>query len=158
MFKILRQYVIPEQITNSIRLLYEGKCLTVIISEITTDEFEVNTGMLQGDVLVPYLFIVIIDCVMRNANIDDLGFTTNKRQSSRISEKRVGDLEYAVDIGLLESENDKAQKQLDALSSMAKEVGLVINVDKAKMLSKNIELVFERWLKGWMISSTWAHG
>ena len=33
----------------------------------------------------------------------------------------------------------KAQKQLDALSSVAKEVGLVKNADKTKVLSKNIE-------------------
>ena len=75
----------------------------------------------------------------RNANIDDLNFTTHQRQSSRIPEKGVGDLEYADDIGLLENEKDKAQKQLDALSSVAKEVGLVISVDKIKVLSKNIE-------------------
>ena len=68
---------------------------------------------------------------MRNANIDDLGFTTHKRQSSRIPEKRFSELEYVDDIG-------KAQKQLDALSSVAKEVGLVINADKTKVLSKNI--------------------
>ena len=51
---------------------------------------------------------------MRNANVDDLGFTTNKRQSSRFPEKRASDLEYADDIGLLENDKDKAQKQLDA--------------------------------------------
>ena len=95
--------------------------------------------MSQGDLLAPYVFIVVIDWVMRNVNIDDLGFTTHKRQSTRIPEKRVGDLEYADDIGLLENEKDKAQKQLDAFSSVAKEVGLVINVDKTKVLSKNIE-------------------
>ena len=43
----------------------------VIIDGKRTDEFEVNTGMLQGNVLAPYLFIVVIDWVMRNANIDD---------------------------------------------------------------------------------------
>ena len=68
--------------------------------------------MSQGDLLAPYLFIVVIDWVMRNFNIDDLGFTTNKRQSSRILEKRVGDLEDADDIGLLENEKDKAQSNL----------------------------------------------
>ena len=138
MFKILRHYGIPEQITNAIHLLYEGTCSAVIINGITTDEFEVNTGMLQGGVLAPYLFIVVIDWVMRNANIDDLGFTTHKCQSSRILEKRVSHLEYADDIGLLENVKDKAQKQLNALSSVAKEVGLVINADKTKVLSKNI--------------------
>ena len=95
--------------------------------------------MLQGDVLAPYLFIVIIDWVMRNANTDDLGFTTYKRQSSRIAEKRVGDLDYADDIDLLANEKDNSQKQLDASSSVAKEVGLVINVYKTKVLSKKVE-------------------
>ena len=114
MFKILRHYGIPKKIANAICLLYEGTRLAVIIDGITTDEFEVNTGVLQGDLLAPYLFIVIIDWVMRNANVDDLGFTTNKRQSSRFPEKRASDLEYADDIGLLENDKDKAQKQLDA--------------------------------------------
>ena len=88
----------------------------------------------QGDVLVPYLFIVVIYWLMRNANIDHLGFTTLNRQSSRIPEKIIGDLEYADDIGLLENKKDKAQEQLDALSSNAKEVRLVINVGKTKAL------------------------
>ena len=95
-------YEIPWELTRS----------AVIIDGITTDEFEVNIGVSQGDLLAPYLFIVVIDWVMRNFNIDDLGFTTNKRQSSRILEKRVGDLEDADDIGLLENEKDKAQSNL----------------------------------------------
>ena len=138
MFKILLHYRTPEQIANAIHLPYKVTRSAVIIDGIT-DESEVNTGVLQGDVLAPYLFIVFIDWVTRNANIDDLNFTTHQRQSSRIPEKGVGDLEYADDIGLLENEKDKAQKQLDALSSVAKEVGLVISVDKIKVLSKNIE-------------------
>ena len=89
--------------------------------------------------LAPYLFIVVIDWVMRKAIIDDLGFTTHKQQSSRIPEKRVSDLEYADNISLLENDKDKAQKQLDTLYSVAKEVGLVINADKTKVLSKTIE-------------------
>ena len=138
MFKILRHYGVPEPITNAIRLLYEGTRSAVIINGTITDEFEVNTGVLQGDVLAPYLFIVVIDWVMRNADIHDLGFTTHKRQSSRIPEKKVGDLEYADDIGLLENDTENAQKQLDAISEVAKETGLLINVDKTKVLSKNI--------------------
>ena len=51
--------------------------------------------------LSPYLFIVVIDWVIRNAKIDDLGFTKHKHQFTRIPEKKVIDLEYADDIGLL---------------------------------------------------------
>ena len=129
MFKILRHYGIPEQITNAIRLLYEWTRSAVRIDGISTDEFKV----------APYHFIVAIDWVMTNANIDDLVFNTHKRQSSRISEKRVSELEYTDNIGLLENDKDKAQKQLDALSCVAKEVSLVINADKTKVLPKNVE-------------------
>ena len=69
MFKILRHYGIFEQITNAIRLAYEG--------EIATDESEVTTGVLKDDVFAPYLFIVVINWMMRNANIYDLGFITH---------------------------------------------------------------------------------
>ena len=51
--------------------------------------------------LSPYLFVVVIDWVIRNAKIDDIGFTKHKHQFTRIPEKTVIDLEYADDIGLL---------------------------------------------------------
>ena len=97
---------------------------------------------------MPLLFSKVIDWVMRNAEIDDLGFITRKSQSRRIAEKKVGDLEYADDIGLLENTTENAQKQLDALSDVAKEVGLLINIDKTKVLAKNINPTPEIMLDG----------
>ena len=61
MFKILGHYGISEKIINAIRLLCKGTRSAVIIDGITTDEFEVNTAVLQDDVWAPYLFIVVID-------------------------------------------------------------------------------------------------
>ena len=94
--------------------------------------------MLQGEALVPYIFIVVIDWVMRNPNIDDFGFTRHKCQSSRILEKRISDLEYTYNNGFIENEKDKAQVQPDGLSSVAKEEGLVINEDKKKSYQKTL--------------------
>ena len=88
MFKILRHYGVPQPITNAIRILYEDTSSAVIIDGTVTEEFEVNTAVFQGDVLAPYL-------PLYHADIDDLGFMTHKRQSRRIAEKKVGDLEYA---------------------------------------------------------------
>ena len=88
MFKILQHYGVPEPITNAICLLCEGTCSAVIINGAITEEFEVNTGMLQGDALAPYLFIVLVNWVMRNVNIDDLGFIKHKWQSSKILVKK----------------------------------------------------------------------
>ena len=104
--------------------LWEVARLLLLLSSICIDLSHAPSSELSFPVM------------MRNANIDDLDLTTHKRLSSRILEKKVSDLEYADDIGLLENEKDKAQKQLDALSIVTEEMGLVINGDKTKVLSR----------------------
>ena len=54
--------------------------------------------------------IVVIDWVMRNADIEDLGFITRQRQSSSIPVKKTGDMEYADEISLLKNNTENAQK------------------------------------------------
>ena len=54
--------------------------------------------------------IVVIDWVMRNADIEDLGFITCQRQSSSIPVKKTGDMEYADEISLLKNNTENAQK------------------------------------------------
>lgn len=76
---------------------------------------------------------------MKNVDIDDLCFIAHKHQSCRDQEKRVGDMEYTDDITMLENNTANAQKQLEALVLVAIEVGLLINTDKTKVLSKNMD-------------------
>lgn len=57
-----------------------------------------------------HVVIVVIDWVMRNADIEDLGFITRQRQSSSIPVKKTGDMEYADEISLLKNNTENAQK------------------------------------------------
>ena len=64
---------------------------------------------LQGDTLAPFLFIIVIDFVLKNAT-GSHGFTTNLRESARRPESSIFDLDFADDISLLEggkSNNDE---------------------------------------------------
>ena len=138
LFKILRHYGVPESITNAIKVLYTATKSSVLIDGELTEYFDVLTGVLQGDVLAPFLFIIVVDWVLRNSNMDHLGFVTKPRRSRRQPEERLGDLEFADDISLLEHTQTGAQEQVNSLSSTAKEVGLVINDDKTKFIAINI--------------------
>ena len=100
--------------------------------------FDVVTGVLQGDVLAPFLFIIVLDWVIRNSNLDPVGFTTITRRSRRHPEERLSDLGYADDISLLANQASDAQIQIDTISSTAAEVGLTINPDKTKILALNM--------------------
>jgi hypothetical protein len=106
-----------------------------------SEEFDVTTGVLKGDTLAPFLFVIVIDYVMRNAESDhtnekgECGFVTNSRQSSRQPATTVHDLDFADDIALLESNFDRAQMQLITTASRAEEVGLQVNIKKTQVLT-----------------------
>ena len=59
------------------------------------------------------------------------------RATTRIPNRKVNDLAFADDIGLLENDNAQAQRQLDALRHHASSVGLEINVKKTEQMRLN---------------------
>ena len=105
MFKILRHFWVPEPI----HLFNEGTRSAVIIDSTATEESEVKTAVLQEDILAAYLFIAVINWVVRNADIDNIGFITRNWQSSRIPVKKIEEMEYANNIVLLENNTGNAE-------------------------------------------------
>ena len=59
MFAILRHYGIPEKIVNAIKTLYDESSTRVFVKGQISKEFKVSAGVLQGDVLAPFLFIIV---------------------------------------------------------------------------------------------------
>ena len=69
-----------------------------------TDEFDILAGVLQGDTLAPYLFIIVLDYCLRSAiegKEGRLGFTISPRRSRRVGPVNITDLDFADDIALL---------------------------------------------------------
>ena len=60
LMKILRAYRLPEAIVALIQKMYTGTLAKVITSDGLTDVFGILAGVLQGDTLAPYLFIIVI--------------------------------------------------------------------------------------------------
>ena len=63
LMKILRAYRLPEAIVALIQKMYTGTLAKVITSDGLTDVFGLLAGVLQGDTLAPYLFIIVVDYV-----------------------------------------------------------------------------------------------
>jgi hypothetical protein len=64
MFAILLHYGIPEKIVTAITKLYDQSRGTVLINGKLSDPFDISTGVLQGDVLAPFLFVIVVDYVI----------------------------------------------------------------------------------------------
>ncbi|CAH1266644.1 Hypp3470 [Branchiostoma lanceolatum] len=77
MLRILKVYGIPERIVSAIGSLYEGTRAKVITPDGDTRPFEIQAGVLQGDTLAPYLFVIVLDYTLRVAiegREEELGF------------------------------------------------------------------------------------
>ena len=67
--KILNAYDIPPRLLKAIRKLYENIRARVITPDGETKYFQVTTGLLQGDTLAPYFFVIVLDHIMRQTYI-----------------------------------------------------------------------------------------
>ena len=109
-------------------------------SDGETAWFELLAGVLQGDTLAPFLFIIVLDYALRQAITGrevELGFTITPRKSTRYPAKVETDLDFADDISLLSNEIEQAQKLLDYVEQECKKVGLHLNSNKTKFIALN---------------------
>ena len=84
-------------------ILYKNTKVKVCPPDGDTDNFDILIGVLQGDTLAPYLFIICVDYVLRTS-IDlmkEKGFNMAKERSRRYSAQTIVDADYGDDIALL---------------------------------------------------------
>ena len=139
--KILKAYGIPEILVELIAEMYTGTMAKVITADGITEAFDILAGVLQGDTLAPYLFIIVIDYIMTVA-IDDedseYGFTLRPARSRRIGSQKLADVEFADDVALITDTIEGAKLLLDRLEIAAQSLGLVMNCSKTKFMTLNI--------------------
>jgi len=130
---ILTLYGIPEKLVAAIMSLYEGTHAHVRTSEGISPPFALTQGVLQGDTLAPYLFIIVLDYVLRRAIPNpSIGFPLNG--GTRRTAKYVTDLAYADDIATITTDAAQAQQMLRAIEREALPVGLKINRGKTEAM------------------------
>ncbi|XP_066923743.1 uncharacterized protein [Clytia hemisphaerica] len=137
MFQILQAYCIPETVVNAIKVIYRDTSATVTTPEGQTDPFVICTGVLQGDPLAPFLFIIVLDYALQSSITSDHGLTLKRRRSRRHPPERLPDLDYADDIALLENHIQTAQSLLRAVEEACQNVGLFLNARKRKFIHIN---------------------
>jgi hypothetical protein len=141
LFEIMLLYGVPSEMVNAARKLYDNSKATVQVNGKTSEPFNVTTGVLQGDTLAPFLFVMVIDYVMSNSE-ENFGFVYemgSAREASRHQQKQINDLDFADDIAMLENSIQLANAQLEKLAEEASKVGLEINVEKTEYMAFNIK-------------------
>ena len=96
MEQILLAYGLPKKkktqkkkTVAAIRILYRNTKVKVRSPDRDTEYFDIVAGVLQGDTLAPYLFIICLDYVLRTSidKIRENGFELTKKRSRRYPRK-----------------------------------------------------------------------
>ena len=134
--EILKAYGVPEETVKAIEVLYVNTTVQVLSPDGDTDFFNIYAGVLQGDTLALYLFIVALDYAMRIAiqTPTSYGFTLCKSRSRRHPAVVIADSNYADDIALLSDSIEQAELLLHQVESAAKLIGLHINETKTEYM------------------------
>ena len=139
--KIMLAYGIPQELVSATMMLYKNSRAMVRSPDGDTEFFEIVAGVLQGDTLAPFLFILGLDYALRtSADLHaDLGFTLTKARSSRYPAQSITDVDYADDLALLSDTVEEATKLLHLVEEAASEIGLYINAGKTEFICYNEE-------------------
>lgn len=143
MLKILKAYGIPPNLLKAIGTMYTNTRAKVISPDGETELFDITAGVLQGDTLAPFLFVIVLDYALRKAMAgkeEELGFTITPRKSRRHPKQVLADLDFADDISLISDEIKQAQELLLNVEDECWKVGLGLNGPKTKFLAYNIEV------------------
>ena len=131
LWRLLRHYGVPEKITNIIRKSYEGMTCRIVHGRQLTDAFEVRTGVRQGCLLSPFLFLLAIDWVMKTS-------TEQKRNGIQWTLwKQLEDLDFADDLALLSHTQQQMQEKTNMVADNSARLGLTINRGKSKVFRTN---------------------
>ena len=141
LLEILRAYGIPEKLVQAISATYSRTRAKVCSPDGETEYFDILAGVLQGDTLAPFLFIIALDYALRlaiNGKEEELGFTLVPRQSRRVPPVTITDLDFADDIALISDTTEKARELLLAVERECKKIGMQLNAKKTKVMAYNI--------------------
>ena len=154
-FNILPLYGIPKPIVEAIKSLYINTEATVITPDGETEFFEITAGVLQGDTLAPFIFIIVLDYILRLSlsNLNDRGLQIQPRRSQRYRAQHLTDLDFADDLALITELVEDAEALLQSLERAAALIGLYCNENKNEYVNitksfHNLKSLLGRTIKG----------
>ena len=117
MEQILLAYGLPKETVAAITILYRNTKVKVRSPDGDTEYFNIVAGVLQGDTLAPYLFIICLDYMLRTSidKIRENGFELTKKRSRRYPGKTIINTDYTNDIAILANTLNQPETLLHSL-------------------------------------------
>ena len=138
LWKILAHYGIPKKIINLIKCIYDNQKAKILFKGKLSAAFLIDTGVRQGCLLSPFLFILAIDYILKNCSSGN-GLTWIEHEDENKEDEELDDLDFADDLAELADSCQQMQAKTDELKQISESLGLQINIEKTKTIQINCE-------------------
>ena len=128
-WKILKEMGIPDHLICLLRNLYAGQEATVRTGHGTTDWFQIGKGVRQGCILLPCLFNLHAEHILRNAGLDEA-------QAEIKIARSINNLHYSDDTLMAESK-EELTSLLMKVKEESEKVGLKLSIQKTKIMASD---------------------
>ena len=106
LWKILKEMGIPNHLIFLLRNMYVDQEATVRAEHGTTDWFQIRKAVCQGCILLPCLFNLYAEYIMRNAGVDEA------QTGIKIAGRNINNLRYADDTTLMADSEEELKSLL----------------------------------------------
>ena len=118
-----------DHLTCLLRNLYAGQEAAVRAGHGTTDWFEIVKGVCEGCILLPCLFNLYAEYIVRNAGLEEA------QAGIKIAGRNLNNLRYAVDTALMAENEEELKVLLMKVKEESEKVGLKLNIQKRKIMA-----------------------
>ncbi|CAM5131961.1 unnamed protein product [Natator depressus] len=126
MWKTVEQYGIPIKLINIMKVFYANSKCCIKIENGLSKPFSIKTGIRQGCILSPFLFMIAIDYGLKQCDSDTYGLKWNN--------SRLFDLDFADNIILISEDANGLQKCTNQIKEVMEKIGLRYNAKKCKVI------------------------
>ncbi|VDP42142.1 unnamed protein product [Schistosoma mattheei] len=126
LWKLLRHYGVSEKIANIIRNSYDELQCKVVHGGQLTDAFRVRTGVRQGCLLSPFLFLPVVDWIMKTLTSE------GKHGIQWTAQDQLDNLDFVDDLALLSHTHTHTQMQIKTVSIEAVSASVGLSIHKGK--------------------------
>ena len=131
LWKILKEMEIPDHLTCLLRNLYADQEATVRTGHGTTDWFQIGKGVHPSYILLPCLFKLYAEYVMRNTGLDEA------QAGIKIPRRNINKIRYADDTTLMAEIEKELKNLLMNVKEESEKLGLKLNIQKTKIMASS---------------------
>ena len=125
---IKEHYAVPEKLITLIKKTYDHSTYIVVLCGFLSELFDILTGVGQGCLLSPMLFLLVVDWIKKS----------RKRLGARWTlTTLLEDLDFADDLTMMLHILTDIQKKVDRLAAISMKAGLSVNRNKTEVMRVN---------------------